>query len=81
MSRRRFRVPRPRVTPPGITGFYADGGEWRELVEPDAPATARQLARLNRLGHLAIVTNGGAVPISKGVASAVLDDARRGGEW
>lgn len=69
------------MTRPGITGYYDDNGEWRELVEPDAPATARQLARLNRLGYLAIVINGRPGPITKGVAAAVLDDARQEGEW
>jgi hypothetical protein len=35
-----------------ILGFLDWRGVWRDLPDPDAPATPHQLAKLNRLGML-----------------------------
>ena len=48
---------------------------WRELRDPDGPATPRQLARLNREGRLELVARGEAEVISKGQAAFAIDDA------
>ena len=69
------------MTRPGVTGFYTESGEWRELVDPDGEATYRQLAALNRLGCLAIIVPGHAAVITKGVAAGVLSDAKQEGHW
>jgi hypothetical protein len=58
-----------------LTGFVAwRSFEWRELVDPDGPATPRQLARLNRAGALELVAPGRATPITKGEAAAAIND-------
>lgn len=58
-----------------ILGFVdARSGEWRELRDPDAPASARQLLRLNRAGALELAADE-VEPISIGEASAAIDAA------
>jgi hypothetical protein len=47
----------------------------RELNDPDGPATARQLRRLNELGLLAVVEPWQVPPLTKGQAAWVLDAA------
>jgi hypothetical protein len=50
------------------TQFVTPSGEVRELVDPEGPATVRQLRRLNAVGALVIVEPGTAKPIVKGEA-------------
>ena len=52
-----------------LTSFKMPNGEVRELKDPGAPATPRQLRRLNDAGCLAVVEPGQATPISKGQAA------------
>jgi hypothetical protein len=64
------------VSRPKIAGFIDPRSfEWRELRDPDGPATWRQLRRLNREGRLELVPAGTAVPISKAEAAFALDAA------
>ena len=61
-----------------ILGFVdAPTGEWRELRDPDASATARQLLRLNALGLLEVVEPGS--PLTKAEAAAALELAAAAG--
>jgi excisionase family DNA binding protein len=50
-------------------------GEWRELRDPDAPATERQFRRLNRLGMLDLVES--AEPITQAEAAAAGPEETR----
>jgi hypothetical protein len=59
----------------GFNTRFVFGNEVRELVEPSGPATPRQLARLNRLGLLAVVEPGQVEPLTKGEAAWLLDRA------
>jgi hypothetical protein len=51
------------------TSFVARDGKLRELKDPEAPATPRQLRRLNEAGMLAVVEPGEATSIRKGQAA------------
>jgi hypothetical protein len=62
---------------------FTMNGELRELKEPDAPATGRQLSRLNRSGMLVVVEPGEAPVLSKGSAAycvSVATDAEPTGQ-
>jgi hypothetical protein len=59
-----------------VTGFvHPRSGEWTELVDPDGPATPRQLRRLNADGKLELVGPGEAEPLTKAQAAGGIDDA------
>ena len=59
-----------------ITGFVDERVfEWRELADPDGPASGRQLRRLNALGRLQLVAPGEAEPLTKAEAAAAIVDA------
>ena len=58
------------------TSFTTPGGEVRELQEPEAPATPRQLRRLNDAGCLVVVEPGMATPIAKGQAAYAVSLVR-----
>ena len=62
--RRRYRV----------DSFKAPDGEWRQLKNPDGPATGNQLRKLNELGVLELIAPANAEPITKGEASAVISE-------
>jgi hypothetical protein len=47
----------------------------REINDPDGPATARQLRRLNELGLLTVVEPGQVPPLTKAEAAWTLDVA------
>ena len=51
------------------TSFTTRDGEGRELKDPEAPATPRQLRRLNEAGALVVVEPGTATPLVKGSAA------------
>ena len=58
-----------------VTGFVdLRSGEWRELIDPDGPATTRQLHRLDREGRLELVGPGKATPLTKAEAAAAIDE-------
>ena len=49
-------------------------GKTNELRWPDAPATSRQLQRLNRLGRLAVI-DGRVEPLTQAQAAYAIDAA------
>lgn len=61
---------------PRLDGFWF-GSEWRALVNPDGPPTARQLLKLNALGCLELVPASDAQPITKAEAAYALNDAQQ----
>ena len=65
------------MTRPSIRGFLdRRTGVWRELRDPDKPATGRQLAWLNRRGQLDVVPHPHQFEvITMGEAAAAIDDA------
>jgi hypothetical protein len=64
------------VSRPSIRGYLDKRGVWRELRDPDKPATGRQLAWLNRRGQLDVVPHPHQFEaITMGEAAAAIDDA------
>jgi hypothetical protein len=63
-----------------LVAFLDRQGRWRDLVEPDGPATGAQLARLNREGRLDLVEPSPAVPITKGEAAYAIGERPRDDE-
>jgi hypothetical protein len=62
-----------------LTGFVDPGsGAWRELRDPDGPATLRQIAALYRAGAL-VLTDPGGGRFTKAEASRAIDYAIRVG--
>jgi hypothetical protein len=59
------------------TGFTLPDGTVRELRNPGAAATLRQLARLNHAGMLCVVEPGSAGLVTVGMAAAAIDYAAR----
>jgi hypothetical protein len=60
---------------PSIRGFLDRRGVWRELDEPDARATAKQLLWLNANGQLDVVPHRHQFePITKGEAAHAIAD-------
>jgi hypothetical protein len=66
---------RAPVGRPRLDAFTGPDGDRRELVDPDGPATGRQLRRLNRAGRLELVDPGRAEPLTKAEAAAAIDEA------
>jgi hypothetical protein len=61
---------------PRVVGFVDPrSGVWRELKDPDALASMRQLYRLNATGSLDVVEPGSVQPITVGEAAAAVADA------
>lgn len=64
------------MTRRSIVGFPDRRGAWRELRDPDARATGRQLMWLNAHGMLDVVPHPFHFePIAKGEAAAAIADA------
>ena len=63
-----------RPSHPSLTGFWQDG-QWRELTDPHAPATYRQLRWLNAARCLELTWPGQAEPITVGQAGWAIDNA------